>query len=391
MQWNEKNIGVSVDDFGARPSSTVEGNRQNPNSTVNNSMNMTADSKDDANLHLEPRAPFLLELEGSYWKEGRFDFKVRLHFHSLLHLMTDSVSSIRLYELSQISRPGDIWRYLWVEIVDVPGDVRDRVARSLEESGIKYMRIPWPENFIPLIDFDKIFHWCGDDTGREDECWLSARESALFRDIAEEEFAKIRKVQHWLARSQDTLISHEISTIATRKHSLDYIAAPAIKRTLPGYRSVTVRSSRSPEYYDKLSSLLSSPEVESVSSFDDTDFGINRLIFAEQRRRANALNCAPLKALLVCLLSDGLDYVDEWGSAVHYFQEGLGDAVMFIDSDLRDPLAEILQKRPRRRCPLIFSHRDGDEIEGYANERGNGWVLYRKTTPDEHGPMFPPK
>jgi hypothetical protein len=219
-----------------------------------------------------------------------------------------------------IRRPGDIWNYLWVEVVEVPGQVLDQVARSREESGINSMRAPWPEKFIPFVDFDKMFRWCWDDTEREDACWLEAREGPLFRELADGEFAKIRDLQLELGKNCDVLIAHEISEIAAVRHPKDYIVEHRITRTLPGYQSPARRSLRTRPYYGKLKSLLDSPEVKSVAAAGDSDFETNRLIFSEQRRRADAQGCAPGKALLVCMSSDGVAYADEWGAAAHYYE-----------------------------------------------------------------------
>ena len=54
-------------------------------------------------------------------------------------------------------------------------------------------------------------------------------------------------------------------------------------------------------------------------------------------------------------------------------------------------LCEMVQTWARRRYPLLFSHRDDGEINGYEKKVGSGWVLYRKTSPYECRTMFPPR
>jgi len=116
-------------------------------------------------------------------------------------------------------------------------------------------------------------------------------------------------------------------------HPMDNIAEHRIARTLPGYQSLALHRLRTQPYYGRLKSLLASPEVKSVAAAGDSDFKINRLIFSEQRRRADAQGCIPRKALLVSMSSDGVAYADEWGAAAHCFQEGIGDAELFIEYD----------------------------------------------------------
>ena len=340
---------------------------------------------------VDSRSPFLLELEGSSGKGERFDFKVRLHFHALAHLGADARKSIRLYELFRISRPGTIWKYLWVEVVDVPKAVHDRVGYSRKESGIESMRTPWPVNFIPFVDFDRLFYWCYDDTEPEDASWIEAREKPIFRNIADEELAKIRSLQDELRQSQDALIVHEVSQIDEAKHRFDYVAEPGFSRTLPDYKSVTSHAGCSSEYYDKLQSILAGPEVKSVAVGGDSDFEVNRLVCLEQRRRANVQNERPRRAFLISMSSDGVGYMKEWEADVFYFTEGIGDAELFIAFDRSMNLKKMVLNGPRRRYPILFSPRDDGEIDGYEKEAGPGWVLYRRIPPFEYRPIHPPR
>lgn len=326
----------------------------------------------------------LIDLECRGFRCKRFPFRVELLTHAVEHLINDAINAYRVYELFSIQRPGDIWKYLWVRLLDVPERVQDKYTSAREETADRFGREhPWEEPQIPLIHFDRFFSWYWDDTEPEDECWLTERESKRFREHADNLFAIIRGVQQELASLADTLITHEIFRIKTHQHPYDYKAEQPFLQTREDYRTITAPL-RTKAYYGKLKRLLRDPEIKSIASRGDTDFQTIRICCEEQRRRANSSGLKPLDSFPISILSDGLKYTNAWESEVMFFCEGLGPGDLWIeqtDGSGDVSIKELVEKHGRKR-PRYFTFFDEGNILGYTREAGDGWYLYRWQSSD---------
>lgn len=121
-----------------------------------------------------------VDLECHYYRGETHPFSVKLLDHALDFLIEDARNAYRVYELFAIRRPGNIWKHLWVQLIDVPERVwaRYRQARSAVQ---RCQSQAWSENALPLLSFDPFFSWRWDDTDPEDECWLRARQGTAFK------------------------------------------------------------------------------------------------------------------------------------------------------------------------------------------------------------------
>ena len=62
-----------------------------------------------------------IDLQGHHYRGEPYSFRVEILDHALDHLIEDARNAYRVYELFAIRRPGDLWKYLWVRLIDVPG------------------------------------------------------------------------------------------------------------------------------------------------------------------------------------------------------------------------------------------------------------------------------
>lgn len=303
-----------------------------------------------------------------------FPFSADLLDHPLDHLIEDARNAYRVYELFSIRRPGDLWKYLWVRLIDVP----DRVwewYRSAQKGQA------WPDQAIPLRRFDQFFFWCGDDTDPEAECWLRTREGNLFREWVIRRYAQITQAQEILRGSDDPLIQYEIQAIHRVQHPYDYEAERPFSLTGDDYSTITLPK-RTPGYYEKLLEVLASPEVQSVACRGDDDFQTIRLMCAEQRKRAEAAGKPPRDVLPISILSDGISAIAAWQAWIRVYWEGLGYGDLWVEQQYLGTSVKDLVERYERRKLLFFLYEDQGEIQGYQRTLGNGWVLYRDQDPD---------
>lgn len=322
-----------------------------------------------------------VNLQCSGYQGKTFPFEVELLDHALDHLIGDTRNAYRIYELFCIRRPGDIWKYLWVRLLDVPEQVWERYRRAKKQKEAEHPPCLWPENTLPLRLFDLFFFWCWDDTKPEDECWLRARQGDAFREWLTSLYVRITQAQEVLRESDDPLIQHEIQAIYSVRHPYDYDDDRPFLLTSDRYESPVI-SKRSVGYYDKLRELLILPEVQSVACRGADDFQTLRLICTEQRKQAKAVGKQPKDVLPISVLADGVAFTKAWQAWIRFYQEGLGYSDLWVEQQrLGASIKDLVEKHERRRF-LFFLYEDQGEIQGYQRTFGNGWFLYRDQDPD---------
>jgi hypothetical protein len=344
-----------------------------------NMISNSHDTNDVTHQPIKPREPVPLDLVCNHGHRGKYPFRLKLHFDAVAQLMNDALHGLRIYELMKIQRPGDVWHYVWVEVLEAPPRVErfDELRRSFFGA---------PNSFVPFLTFDRLFRYAYDDTEPEDECWILARGQKYFPELADELFASVRQVQAAIQADPDLLTAHVLDAMAACRHPKDYLAAPPVYCTKPGYVS-RYFPKHPPGYYSKLEDLLSLREVNSVGFGRDDDYIAIRIACTEQRRRVAISGRSPEETFFITMSSDGLDYADEWEAEGRYYSEGIGRAYLFLVSP--DTFRSCLGM-PRRRFPLFLVDADAGEIEDYGKTQGDGWFLYTRKSPYEYQPGWLP-
>lgn len=81
---------------------------------------------------------------GYHYKRERF--RVRLDAEALETLIADAGTAYRVYELTLIQRPGDVWDYVHVTPEAVPGRVTERLETARADAMPRFEKVhPWPE------------------------------------------------------------------------------------------------------------------------------------------------------------------------------------------------------------------------------------------------------
>ncbi len=325
----------------------------------------------------------LIELKCPEWRGDGFPFKVELLDYALKDLVCDAQAQYRVYELFSIRRPGDIWKYLWVKLIDVPQAVvseceRHRATKNPPRvSGLPELPHPWSEGQMPLPNFDAMFFRCGDDTEPVDDCWLRERESKRVSAYASELFESIKAAQLALSRSKNALLTHEIAALASSVHSKDYEPDLPFMRTSASYETIT-RPGRPAVWYEKLRELLRSPDVNTVSMRGGRDYCTVRCLCEEQRVRGNATGLRTGKAFGLRISSDDLKYPSAWQAEINYHSEGLGPGDLWVElSSGGAPIKDLVEKHGRD-SRYFYSARDEGAIADYSCQSGGGWYLYTR-------------
>lgn len=320
-------------------------------------------------------------------------FVVEFLDYALHHLIADAHEGHRIYELMSIRRPGDVWQYIWIRLVDVPDNVMDTYTYKRKEPFPKGTP-PWPERMLPLNIFDSFFYWAREDTSEESECWLTERGSGRFQNRAQELFAKVLETQEFLRASTDLLICKELSNIAAHQHDEDMAAHSLYSLTTEEYQSPVVRK-WSDEFYTKLAELLALPEVVCVAVRGDEDYHTLRLVCSEQLRRAQATGNPQGHDMPLSVLGDSWDWFNRWDAVLTLHSEGLGYGDLLVENDpprIRPASTEPASARPpptpRQKEYSAFVFRmwqqmsrywllpgEVDALPGQEIVTGPGWTL----------------
>lgn len=301
-------------------------------------------------------------------------FRITLDAAPLTELIAHARQAHRVYELSLITRPGDVWDYLTVTTHALPERVDRQVAEARRVATPAFGgKHPWPAERIPFADFDRLFYWAGDDTDPADEAWLRHRESPAMHAFAEQLLAMARSS---LAHSETwcrEIHAHELVRIRAGTHPRHYqkrgMSMRAPYTLKPGSEKYTEA------FYDKLEELLRDPQLTSVACRNGEDYRLLTQLANEQRRRANITGHLPAQCLAASALTDfGIDNT-LWETSLRFYQEGLGHGDLLI-GQAWDFVGSTCM--PRR---YALSKVDQGEFDGFDKETGEGWVLYRKQTP----------
>jgi|GEM_PF-6709934 len=322
---------------------------------------------------LQNGIPMLVDLICHFWRnDPSLPFKVKLHDLALRHLMADATEACRVYELMSIQRPGDVWKYIWVELLDVPPTVRDFRNWRKKDSKDAYK---WPEHWLPLADFDRCFYWAYDDTTPESDCWLTAREGQSFKDWAGELYAEVKAAQASLRESTDLLIRTELACLDLRRHAFDYHAQTPLELTRPDYQS-RVKPCFPHGFYEKLRELLGRPEVTCVSFLVD-DYQATRLALMQQRLRSSPDPLTRANRWPICIFTEKSQGAATWNAESLVFSEGIGFGFLLVADHVPDPYLN------SGRFRWLLCARDAGEFPGYRRTPGEDWCLYEDLSSEE--------
>jgi len=321
-------------------------------------------------------------LKYTYWRDPSEPFIVTLNADPVRHLITDAAKGYRVFELLQINRPGDLWRYFRVILEQLPERVwgyiginpadRSQVVRdSRDRYADPYEPRDADQSGHPLNWFDRFFAYHYEDTEPHSHCWLPFREGRVFHAFTATLFAEVQKAQTAVRSSTDVLVLAELALIDRLDHPLQWVSKQPTEITLPGYRGAA-HPRQTPAFYTVLKRLLAKSKMRSVALCDHKDLATIRAICLQQRKRANASG-RPVGADLIFHMSDHIsNCVADWDARAAVAYEGVGFADLIIE-----PFSGTSTLRG---CTYALASTERGDFEGYTRTSGPGWVLYSAAT-----------
>ena len=326
----------------------------------------------------QPTIPTLpIDLYCHSYKGEPPPFKLEVYPESLTRLMDDAHHGLRIYELFSIRRPGEIKKYLWVLIKDVPIRVGMLYGIAREKETTEYVKCDWPKNECPYDVWDTLFYssW---DNDPEDNAWLGFKHSDIIHDYLDHCFAEIKKVQQLLKEKGDLLIKNEITHIENLSHSHDYEARTPFnltKRSAPA----TVWEQHDEHFYQVLAELLTKPDIHSVAYRYGEDYRALRMLCNEQLHRVRISGETARDVFAINVLSDTLHNLEPWGCDVTFYDEGLGSGDLFIDptNGAGCSVKELCEKYGNN-SKYLLTVQDFGEIQRYTQEQRGNLFLYSR-------------
>lgn len=317
---------------------------------------------------------------GSVRDHGQAEpFQFHLDANALKELMSDARQGHRIYELMLISRPGDIWDYVRVELEQVPERIRQMAEWARQDLPVITPNQSWPDLTLPFNVLDAQFEWSWDIDPAE-ETWLNFRDSKRFKQIATLWYQAVVRAQELMDR-EDPVINHVLAMIRERRHPYDI---------RPRTRAVDLEMSNPPHdaalpetFHRRLALLLTNPDIQAVAYRGEGDYRILRAFAATQLSRGELSGQPARKAFPVHVLVNHKVSNEAWGSQIAYFEEGLGMAFgrwdLYIQDRWPDSMTvKSLVENDLVRCRFILVLNFDGDIEGYTRDTVEGWSLYHK-------------
>lgn len=261
-------------------------------------------------------------------------FRIDLNAEPLASIAQSAFRGVGVYEFMSLRRPGDMLRYLRVEVIDIPDLARRRLA-ALSKIGMREAlgaRPPAPG--LWFTEFDSAF-WCRERFwwDEEDEpfvhAWVEFMRSPYWLALCHEFLSLVEGIQARLRDEGDELTQHELSAMARRRHRRDFW--PRSESIGTGTPSPSSSVAIPPAVFEMFLKLVAERDVKSVSCCWK-DLKIWRALALEQRRRANALGVPPGEALGLAGPDSGLYEVplEDWDADVHIPYEGCREGDVFV-------------------------------------------------------------
>ncbi|MCB1148275.1 MAG: hypothetical protein KDK38_15850, partial [Leptospiraceae bacterium] len=164
------------------------------------------------------------------------EFSCEISYSPLLLLLKEASQGYRLYELFQITRPGDLHFYLRVIWREFPDQ---------EYSGFSSLDNASTRDEISLLmceDLLAVTHSDTDEMLSAQYFWYLLKNSDEFKIFVEKLYSHAIEIQEQLLASSEPIIRYELELMATSRHDLDHAT---------DYRVLTKHSYISPVTYNQ--------------------------------------------------------------------------------------------------------------------------------------------
>lgn len=328
--------------------------------------------------HNGERLEINLEYDASWGTdEPRQPLKLTLDHTPLYDLINEASAGQRVYELMQIHRPGDVWRYVLVHMHEVGQVVQERYEAYTNENPEYHDR----DVLLPYAEFDGLFYVDIAAPHPVDACWSSARNSKAILSFSESCWMAAMAAQASLRNTQDLLICSELLMISRGTHPYDRHPTFPLGTRERGHFSAGDEIEPM-GLLETIERVAGREEIQSVSVRGGCTFGILKALCREQLRRSRGAEKDPHDAWSINILSNNVIDVSVWGNRVTYYAEGIpkSDLLIEIGQQGGAPVCDLVAPAGRFDFKLIVAIEDQGDIEGYDKISAQYCFVYKKTT-----------
>lgn len=321
----------------------------------------------------------LLQL-GPYDRKGdQRPFVLGLDARALVALFDAALCGSRVYELMTISRPAELFNYLYLNFVDIHPEVL-KYVQNYSGPRARFDVMPFLGG-MAFPEFDRCFHWDVDGTFSFWECWLKHRDSDFWTIKLRTLLALTKKMQKRLRQVDDLLLKNEINLIDQNKHRRDFLIS--IDRIFVLENKVSLTTSLPEELYEAIVSLVKNGNVNSVSC-PLNDYALWHFLVEEQMRRSLRSDKKPRDAFFLSGSDGGINFVPEdYGCDVHIPYEGATGADLFIkpqwhnfQAGLAGKGGSLHQASYTKAYHYMLTQEDYGELECASRTQIGEWILY---------------
>jgi hypothetical protein len=289
-------------------------------------------------------------------------FAVTLDAAPFERLLEDVQQAHRVYELSLLQRPGELWEYLEVIATQIP----PTIAGPLDKARVLASKTgaPWPEGRVPFTIFDHHVRDGADEAAAAAEAWRDACAGEAARAFLQQLFVRIPEV----VANGNGLVAHEQARIADGTHAFAFL--PRDRAIVESRRHPPNAPVHTEAFYAKLDELIG-VDVGSVFVRGLGDHRLLRQLCERQRFRED---------LEISALTEREVNGTAWDARIAFYTEDIGQGFLFVEDagtgrrSVKDLVETYATLGPGG---LILSCKDEGEIGGYEREQGEGWYLYR--------------
>ena len=315
-------------------------------------------------------------------REGRADIEIFVNAQPLAELFLAATRGLRVYELMQTRRAGDLHHYIEIECGDAPATFRREFGSEASGRGRHHLGSNGARGLLVAVD-EALWANDLDDASEAQEVWTRNRREAHWDAYIDRLLQATRRAQRGLERSNDLLVQRELALICAGRHVGDRLAK------IPRFGWFAAKGDEAAlmpdEVRQKLFDFIETRGVREVTCLVP-DLQAWRGLIALQLLRAEAEGATPADAL--ALYASDMGYpcsAEAAGGQVHVSYEG------FVASELT-----VIPARPYRmpgfgRPPeslgefirwtthevrFVVSKEDLGELAFAARRPFGGWWLY---------------
>lgn len=311
--------------------------------------------------------------------------EIQINARALAQLLLDASHGLRVYELMQTRRAGDLHHYVEIRCLKVQGAFWRALSSKRDIHGQPVLRKD--EALLVAVD-DVLLAGDMDEASDAESLWTANRREAHWDEYLDRLLNAVRAAQQLLEQSDDVLVQRELALIRAGRHVRDRLARVPRHAWVPAHRRDTL--ALMPESVrQQLLCFIEQRKVREVTCLVP-DLQVWRGLIALQLSRADCEGITPEAALR--LYAPDMGYpcsAEDVGGQVHVSYEGFvaSQLTVLAGRPYRAPgfghapasLTELIRWSPHQ-VQFVVSKEDLGELTFATRRPFGNWWLYEAAT-----------